>query len=73
MKKIGFAALVTSGLAAAFLGLAAPAQTVTPGDGQRVLDSVAVTKIGIDHLNWLDDIRPKAKVPMVDTRVQQSR
>lgn len=32
-----------------------------------------LTKIGIDHLNWLDDIRPKAKVPMVDTRVQQSR
>ena len=74
MKKIGFATLVSSGLAAAILGLAAPAtQPVTPGGGQRVLDSVAETKTGIDHLDWLDDIRPEVKVPMVDTSVQQSR
>ena len=73
MKKIGFATLVSSGLAAAILGLAAPGQPVTPGGGQPVLDSVAETKTGIDHLDWLDDIRPEVKVPMVDTSVQQSR
>jgi hypothetical protein len=73
MKKIGFATLVTSGLAAAILGLAGPALAVTPVDGQRVLHSVVETKIGIDHLNWLDDIRPKVKVPRVDTSVQQRR
>jgi len=73
MKKIGFAALVSSGLAAAILGLAAPALAVAPGEGQRVLELVAETKIGVDHLEWLDDIRPKVNVPMVDTSVQQSR
>jgi hypothetical protein len=38
-----------------------------------VLDLVAETRTGIDHLDWLDDIKPKAKVPMVDTSVRQSR
>jgi hypothetical protein len=73
MKKIGFATIVSSGLAAAILGLAVPALAVTPGEGQRVLDLVAETKIGIDHLEWLDEISPKVNVPMVDTSVQQSR
>jgi hypothetical protein len=73
MKSIGFATLVSGGLAAAVLGLAAPAQAVTPCDGLRVLDLVAETRTGIDHLDWLDDIKPKAKVPMVDTSVRQSR
>jgi hypothetical protein len=45
----------------------------TPCDGLRVLDLVAETRTGIDHLDWLDDIKPKAKVPMVDTSVRQSR
>ena len=40
MKKFGLATIVTSGLAAALLGLAAPAQAVVPGGGARVLDSV---------------------------------
>lgn len=73
MKKIGFATLVTSALAAAILGVAGPALAVTPGDAQIVLHSVASSKNGNDHLEWLDRIRPKAKVPMVDTSVQQSR
>jgi hypothetical protein len=73
MKKIGFATIVSSGLAAAILCLAVPALAVTPGEGQRVLDLVAETKIGIDHLEWLDEISPKVNVPMVDTSVQQSR
>jgi hypothetical protein len=73
MKKIVFAALATSGLAAAILGVAGPALAVDPGDAQLVLHSMADNKNGVDHLNWLDDIRPKVKVPMVDTSVQQSR
>jgi hypothetical protein len=73
MKKIGFATVLASGLAAAILGLAAPAQAVAAADAPRVLHSAPETKIGIDHLNWLDDIRPKVKVPKVDTSVQQSR
>ena len=37
---------------------------------QPVLDSAPETKIGIDHLDWLDDIRPKVNVPVVDPSVQ---
>ena len=73
MKKFGLATIVTSGLAAALLGLAAPAQAVVPGGGARVLDSVYGAKTGVDHLGWLDDIQPKVRVPMVDTTVKQSR
>jgi hypothetical protein len=74
MNKIGFAAVVTSGLAAAILGLAAPAQAVAAGDASTVLVSAShIAPTGIDHLNWLDDIRPRVQVPKVDTSVQQSR
>jgi hypothetical protein len=72
MKKIGFATVVASGLAGAILGLAAPAAAV-PADAPPVSYSASETKMGIDHLNWLDDIRQKVKVPMVDTSVRQSR
>jgi hypothetical protein len=73
MKKIAFATLVPGGVAAAILGLGAPALAATPGDGQRVLDLVTESKTGVDHLEWLDDIRPKVNVPMIDTSVRQSR
>jgi hypothetical protein len=73
MRKIGLATLVTAGLAAVILGVGGPALAVTPGDAQLVMHSVADDKKGVDHLEWLDDIRPKAKVPMVDTSVRQSR
>jgi hypothetical protein len=73
MTKIGFVTLASSGLAALILGLAIPALAVAPSNGQPVLELVAETKIGVDHLNWLDDIRPKVNVPRVDTSVQQSR
>jgi hypothetical protein len=72
MKKIGFATLVASGLAAAVLGLAVPGQAVPPG-GHHVFDLLSEPKGGVDHLNWLDDISPKVTVPNVDTTVQQSR
>jgi hypothetical protein len=73
MKKFGFAAAISSGLVAAVLGLAAPASAVAPGDGTRVVEMIQDTKVGIDHLNWLEDIRPKVNVPMVDTSVRQGR
>ena len=73
MKKLGFATLISSGLVAAVLGLAAPASAVAPGDGTQVLDMIQETKVGIDHLNWLEDIRPKVNVPMVDPSVRQAR
>lgn len=73
MKKIGFATVITSGLAGAILGLAAPAAAVPAADAPPISYSASETKIGIDHLNWLDDIRQKVKVPMVDTSVRQSR
>jgi ABC-type glycerol-3-phosphate transport system substrate-binding protein len=70
MKKFGFAAVVASGLAAAVLGFAAPAQA-----GADV--TVPVTPMGyssgVDHLDWLNDIQPKVNVPHVDTSVRQSR
>ena len=68
MKKIGTAIVVFSGLAAAILGLAAPAPATS---SSPVLDSAFETKIGVDHLDWLDDIRPKVNVPTVDTSVER--
>ena len=67
MKKIGTAIVVLTGLAAAILGLAAPAPATS---SSPVLDSAFETKIGLDHLDWLDDIRPKVNVPTVDTSVE---
>lgn len=72
MNNLGFVTVVASGLAAAILGLAAPAQAAA-GDAPPVLHSAPEMKIGVDHLNWLDDIRQKVNVPKVDTSVRQSR
>jgi hypothetical protein len=70
MKKIGQAIVVSTGwAAAAILGLAAPA-VATPASS--VFGPALETKIGIDHLDWLDDMGPKVNVPMVDTGVQHS-
>ena len=63
MNKIKSAA-VAGGLAAAILALAPAAQAIQGGD------AAPETKIGVDHLDWLDDIRPKVMVPNVDTGVQ---
>jgi hypothetical protein len=70
MKKFGFATIAASGLAAAILGLAAPAQAV-PGATAPIVSASVPT--GVDHLDWLDDIQPKVNVPQVDTSVRQSR
>jgi hypothetical protein len=69
MNKIKLAAMA-GGLAAAILGLAPATQAFPGGDAPAASQAAPETKIGIDHLNWLDDIRPKVMVPNVDTGVQ---
>ena len=73
MKKYGFATIAASGLAAAVLGLAAPAQAVVTAEAPSAVVASAEISTGIDHHTWLDDIQPHVKVPQVDTSVQQSR
>lgn len=69
MKKIELAAAVAGGVAAAIVGLGSPAHAVAVGDAPTVAHASA-TKVGIDHLDWLDDILPKVNVPNVDTDVK---
>jgi hypothetical protein len=69
MKKFGFAAVVASGLAAAVLGFAAPAQA----DAEVTISvTPAAYPSGIDHLDWLNDIQPKVIVPEVNTNVRST-
>ena len=72
MKKIGFATVLASGLAAAILGLAVPAQAVSGADAPPVLASATHIPTGIDHRVWLDQIGPDVNVPQVDTSVHTS-
>lgn len=61
MKKFGFAAVIASGLTAAVIGIAAPAQ--------------AAVQISTDygHYGWVNVLQPTVNVPHVDTTVHQSR
>jgi hypothetical protein len=60
MKKFGFATIAATGLAAAVLGFAAPAQAAP---------AIPVpTDIG--HHQWVQDIQPNVNVPQVDTSVR---
>jgi ABC-type glycerol-3-phosphate transport system substrate-binding protein len=71
MKKFGFATVAVSGLAAAILGLAGPAQAADAADAPASLAStIVIAPTGVDHLDWLDDIQPKVNVPQVDTSVR---
>jgi hypothetical protein len=70
MKKTGFATVIASGLAAAILGLAGPAQAAVAADAPTVLPSAAEISTGIDHHVWLDQIGPQVNVPKVDTSVR---
>ena len=60
MKKFGFATIAATGLAAAVLGFAAPAQAAPaiPVPTDRV------------HHEWIHEIQPKVNVPQVDTSVR---
>ena len=70
MKKFGFATIAATGLAAAVLGFAAPAQAATGVDAPAVLASAIEIPAGIDHHQWIHDIQPKVNVPQVDTSVR---
>ena len=59
MNKFGFAAVVASGLAAAILGLAAPAQAATAVIAPTVIDIPA----DFGHHAWVVDIQPHVNVP----------
>ena len=73
MKKFGFATIAASGLIAAILGLAAPAQAATAVNAPTVLASITDIPTDVGHHAWVVDIQPHVNVPQVDTSVQQSR
>ena len=70
MKKFGFAVIAASGLSAAVLGLAGPAQAAEPA--HIAAPSSVTISSGVDHLDWLNQIHPKPMVPKVDTTVRHS-
>ena len=62
MKKFGFAAVVASGIAAAILGLAAPAQAATAVNTPiSVASAIIPTDFG--HHAWVVDIQPQVNAP----------
>jgi hypothetical protein len=61
MKKFGFATIAAAGITGALVGLAAPA-TATTVAAPAAVTSVDVAN-GIDHHQWLDDIRQQVKTP----------
>ncbi len=63
MKKFGFAAVVASGLTAAILGLAAPAQAAPAVNAPTVVASAINIPTDVGHHAWVIDIQPKVKVP----------
>ena len=64
MTKFGFAAVVASGLVAAILGLAAPAQAATAGNAPTVVASpIDILPTDYGHHAWVIDIQPHANVP----------
>jgi hypothetical protein len=72
MTKFGFATIAATGFAAAIVGLAAPAQAVASAETPSTTLASLSVPAGIDHLDWLNDIQPRANVPHVDTTVRHS-
>lgn len=70
MKKFGFAVIAASGLSAVVLGLAGSAQAAEPA--HIAAPSSVTISAGVDRLDWLDRIQPKATAPKVDTTVRHS-
>ncbi len=68
MKKFGFAAVAASGIAAGFIGFAAPAQAIV-AEAPAAVSSSIIVPAGIDHQTWINDITPRVNVPHVDTTV----
>jgi hypothetical protein len=73
MTKSGFT-ITAAGLAAAIVGLAAPAQAavITVAPSTTTTQVSLSVPAGVDHLDWLNDIQPKVNVPKVDTSVRHS-
>jgi hypothetical protein len=69
-KNIRSAVVVVTGLTAVIFGLGSSAAAVGGGDASSVSRAGAYTPIGVDHLEWLDDLHPKVDVPNVDTTVR---
>jgi hypothetical protein len=63
MNKFGFAAVVASGLTAAILGLAAPAQAATAINAPTGVASAIDIPTDFGHHAWVIDIQPKVNVP----------
>ena len=63
MNQFGFAAVAVSGLTAAILGLAAPAQAATAVDAPTVVASAINIPADFGHHAWVVDIQPHVYVP----------
>ena len=59
MNKFGFAAVVASGIVAAILGLAAPAQAATAVNTPISVPSAINVPTDFDHHGWVVDIQPQ--------------
>jgi hypothetical protein len=65
MKKFGFATIAASGLAAAILGLAAPAQATTVADVPTGVVASNVISTDIGHHDWVHNNQQRATVGSV--------
>jgi len=63
MKNFEFAAVVASGLTAAILGLAAPAQADTAVKTPVIVASAINIPTDFGHHAWVVDIQPQTAVP----------
>jgi hypothetical protein len=63
MTTFGFAAVVASGLTAAILGLAAPAQADTAVKTPVIVVSGINIPTDCGHHGWVVDIQPHTNVP----------
>ena len=63
MNKFGFAAVVASGLTAAILGLAAPAQAATAVNTPISVASSIHIPTDFGHHAWVVDIQPQVNAP----------
>ena len=63
MNKFGFAAVIASGLTAAVLGLAAPAQAAPAVNTPIIVASATNIPTDFGHHAWVVDIQPQVNVP----------
>ena len=63
MNKFGIAAVAASGLTAAIVGFAVPAQAATPVNTPTVVPSAINIPTDFGHHAWVVDIQPQANVP----------